>query len=312
MSVAPSVAVVAVGDGIDTAGIIDRLQRIGLMVTDDRHAATLLVTLTDDHLRPGLAALNAAALATDRPWLLARPGGRQLWLGPLLRPGHGACWTCLAERLRTNRAVSRPRATDSVPPPLDTVPAITADSGRDRHRPRGRQGPCRRTHRRRRRHRHARLDHPRTHDAPDRAPPPCPSCGDATPRPPTTPRLDVSATEDTWHRCRHHVSPITGLVPRLIAVPTPTVAALHLYVVGNGSPVAGDDALAPIPPRHGRGAPAPMPDSRVRALGEALEVRSGTRQGDEPVRTARWCELDERASTPTSSSCSARPVRPPP
>ena len=127
MSAAPSVAVVAVGDGIDTTAIIDRLQRVGITATGDHHAATLLVALTDDHLRPGLAALNTAALAINRPWLLARPGGRQLWLGPLLRPGHGACWTCLAERLRTNRAVSRPRATDSVPPPLDTAPAVTAD-----------------------------------------------------------------------------------------------------------------------------------------------------------------------------------------
>ena len=240
MSVAPSVAVVAVGDGIDTAGIIDRLQRIGLMATDDRHAATLLVALTDDHLRPGLAALNTAALATNRPWLLARPGGRQLWLGPLLRPGHGACWTCLAERLRTE-----PRRQPSSGHRLGATPARHGPGDhrrcrRDRHRPRGRQGPCRRTHRRRRRHRHARLDHPRTHDAPDRAPPPVPELRRRDPRPPTT-------TAPRRVGDRGHVAslppprqPDHGLVPRLIAVPTPTVAALHLYVVANGSPVSGD------------------------------------------------------------------------
>ena len=79
-------------------------------------------------------------------------------------------------------------------------------------------------------------------------------------------------------------------------MPTPTVAALHLYVVANGSPVTGVDGAAPDPATAWAwGAGTDAAAARVRALGEALEVRAGTGQGDEPVRMARWCELDERA-----------------
>ena len=65
----------------------------------------LTVALTDDYLREDLAELNATALASGRPWLLIKPLGTQLWLGPLFRPGRTACWACLAERLRANRPV---------------------------------------------------------------------------------------------------------------------------------------------------------------------------------------------------------------
>ena len=63
------------------------------------------VVLTDHYLRPQLEAINQASLASGRPWLLVRPLGQQIWIGPLFRPGASGCWQCLAERLRANRAV---------------------------------------------------------------------------------------------------------------------------------------------------------------------------------------------------------------
>src|SRR5262249_15338046 len=59
--------------------------------------------LSDDYLRTALQSINTAALAAGRPWLLVRPVGSQIWLGPLLRPGQSGCWVCLAHRLRANR-----------------------------------------------------------------------------------------------------------------------------------------------------------------------------------------------------------------
>ncbi len=63
------------------------------------------VVLTDDYLRIGLAAYNQQCLKSSRPWLLVRPVGRELWLGPLFRPGVTGCWECLSNRLRINRQV---------------------------------------------------------------------------------------------------------------------------------------------------------------------------------------------------------------
>src|SRR5262249_51835764 len=54
----------------------------------------------------GLDDFNRAALASGRPWLLAKPVGSVVWLGPLFRHGQGACWECLAQRLRGNREVA--------------------------------------------------------------------------------------------------------------------------------------------------------------------------------------------------------------
>src|SRR5207248_7014872 len=68
-------------------------------------AGNLTVALADDYLQDGLAALNTAALADGYPWLLVKPLGQVLWIGPLFRPGQTACWACLAQRLRLNRTV---------------------------------------------------------------------------------------------------------------------------------------------------------------------------------------------------------------
>ncbi|HEV7489150.1 MAG TPA: TOMM precursor leader peptide-binding protein [Thermoanaerobaculia bacterium] len=62
------------------------------------------VALVDDYLRPELATLNQECLAKDRPWMLARPVGSILWLGPLVRPGKTGCWECMAHRMRGHRA----------------------------------------------------------------------------------------------------------------------------------------------------------------------------------------------------------------
>jgi hypothetical protein len=63
------------------------------------------VVVTDDYLRQGLQDYNRQALAAGRPWLLVRPNGCQVWIGPLFRPGKTGCWECLATRLRANRQI---------------------------------------------------------------------------------------------------------------------------------------------------------------------------------------------------------------
>ncbi|MGB0562322.1 MAG: TOMM precursor leader peptide-binding protein [Spirulinaceae cyanobacterium] len=91
-------------------------------------APDLEVVLCDDYLQPELGALNRAALEQGRPWLLAKPAGSRLWLGPLFVPGRTACWACLAQRLRGNRPVEtylerQTEATLPLIPPLTLNPA---------------------------------------------------------------------------------------------------------------------------------------------------------------------------------------------
>ena len=72
-------------------------------LTSDRNA--LLVVLTDDYLQPQLKEINKTALSASQPWLLAKPVGGVLWLGPIFEPENTGCWECLSQRLRGHREV---------------------------------------------------------------------------------------------------------------------------------------------------------------------------------------------------------------
>ena len=88
--------------GVDAGPFIELLQALRVRIEDD---AGLGVVLADGYLRGDLKDYNAEALRENRPWLLIRPIGRQVWVGPLFRPGVTGCWECLAQRLRANSPV---------------------------------------------------------------------------------------------------------------------------------------------------------------------------------------------------------------
>ncbi|HEV2780409.1 MAG TPA: TOMM precursor leader peptide-binding protein [Actinophytocola sp.] len=98
---------------------------------DPEPAAALTVVLCDDYLNPELAEIDAVHRAANRTWLLAKPVGATLWLGPVFQPPEPGCWNCLAVRLWTHRnaeAVAQ-RALGRrgpAPSPAAAVPALSA------------------------------------------------------------------------------------------------------------------------------------------------------------------------------------------
>ncbi len=91
--------VVVAAFGVDAGPFRELLKSLHVRLAD---GGTPDVVLTDGALRGELRDFNAAALRDGRPWLLVKPAGRQIWVGPLFRPGKTACWECLAQRLRAN------------------------------------------------------------------------------------------------------------------------------------------------------------------------------------------------------------------
>src|ERR1700694_4605498 len=91
--------------GVATGPLAAALAALAVAVAAEGEEADLSVVLVDDYLRPELAEINRARLGDGKPWLLARPLGSILWLGPLLHPGRTGCWECLAQRLRGHRAI---------------------------------------------------------------------------------------------------------------------------------------------------------------------------------------------------------------
>jgi ribosomal protein S12 methylthiotransferase accessory factor len=63
------------------------------------------IVYTDDYLLDELEHYNQRNLQSQKPWLLVKPVGTTLWLGPIFQPGQTGCWQCLAQRLRGNRPI---------------------------------------------------------------------------------------------------------------------------------------------------------------------------------------------------------------
>lgn len=60
------------------------------------------VVFTDDYRGEELRKINNEALRTKTTWMLVKPVGVELWIGPIFIPGKTGCWECLEHRLNLN------------------------------------------------------------------------------------------------------------------------------------------------------------------------------------------------------------------
>ena len=316
---ATAVSVDAVGD-VALTPYLEALRRAGVRVAAD---AERRVVITDDYLRADLVRINQEALTGSREWLLMKPSGVLLWLGPVFRPGQGACWECLSARLRANRNVENfvaQRMGGAEPLALGrTITAMGEQIGAGiaastvaawvaRNAAPELDGAL------------VTLDlrswHSETHRLVGR--PQCRACGDApevvasAARPIVLVRRRKTFTADGGHRTRppeatvqrfqHHVSPISGIVPSLVRSGTPHDSVVHAYVAGANLSrplrtlaMLGEGLRSRI---GGKGASDAQ--ARASALCEALERYSGVFQGDEPRLQARLGELGAAAIHPNT------------
>jgi ribosomal protein S12 methylthiotransferase accessory factor len=93
---------VAVTAFVPSEQFISSLELLNVRVEEE---SNIRVVLTDDYLRDELDAFNQNALQLKSTWMLVKPVGTILWIGPMFQPGKTGCWECLAQRLRINRPV---------------------------------------------------------------------------------------------------------------------------------------------------------------------------------------------------------------
>jgi len=79
------------------------LTRLGVRTVT--RSPDLTITLVNDYLEQQLADLNRERVADKSPWLLVQPSGIFPLVGPVFRPDHSGCWTCLFDRMIRNREV---------------------------------------------------------------------------------------------------------------------------------------------------------------------------------------------------------------
>jgi oxazoline/thiazoline synthase len=309
-------SVVVRGLGVAVQTFLDLVGSLGVQATTEGPPD---VVLTDSYLRGDLKECNTAALSSGRPWLLVKPLGRQVWIGPLFRPGQTGCWECLAQRLRANSPVAAflqgrnghaPVVHDRActPATLQVAEGLAANAvaswvvhgalpdlnGKVQS-----------------------LDLPtwrlQTHVLVRL--PFCPACGGSgeAPRPFQPPVLEsrtrmvtndgghrIVSPEETLTRYSHHISPITGAVPMLERAALEGDGVLHVYVAGsnvarphhNLAHLRGD--LRTL--NAGKGTTEAQ--ARASGLCEGLERYSGLFRGDEPRRRARAGELGASAIPP--------------
>ncbi|MDT7788399.1 MAG: oxazoline/thiazoline synthase [Pseudonocardiales bacterium] len=122
------VSVVAIGD-INRDSLVEALHRNGLTVTSG--SGDLTVVACADYLAPELRDIDSAHRAAGTPWLLVKPVGAQVCVGPFFTPGDGPCWRCLATHLSANRSAEahvRARCGQRGPAPRAAIglPSLTA------------------------------------------------------------------------------------------------------------------------------------------------------------------------------------------
>lgn len=305
---------------VDTAPLQALLEQMNVKVAED---GDLTVVLTDHYLRPELQEINQQMVREGRSWLLIKPMGTLLWMGPLFRPGETACWECLAIRMRANSPVLACLEGSQCEPALAAVGgqqnaatmsaawgmaaqaiATWVAAGRDYPELEGTIHTYDLT-----------LFKSEKHQVQKQ--PICSTCGDVHSEPATTvPPIELQSRakiytadggfrsmtpQDTINRYIHHVSPICGTVSMLERwIESDENSVMHVFVSGHNIARAPRDIfnLKRDLRNSSAGKGTTEVQARASALGEALERYSGTFRGDEPRRKGRFVDMGDAAIHP--------------
>lgn len=315
---AATAVALAVAGEVDAAPVLEALASAGVQA--GLGESGFRVVVTDNYLNPDLARHNETALRTGEPWLLAKPIGSTLWVGPVFKPG-GGCWACLAYRLSGHRQVDeylRDRADHQGPlrVPLADL-AVTRDMGArlvalETAKYLAGLGTAEENG-------VLTLDtiHLNSQRHPLHRRPQCPHCGDEalTARRMSAPVVLASCpkvyTGDGGHRAKNpdqvleaygpQVSPVTGVVRELRPYET-GIPFVKGYSAGHNF-ARRVERLSQL--RKGlrsmaAGKGTTDTQARASAICEAIERYSGLFGGDEPRRTATLAELGEQAVAPNT------------
>lgn len=308
------VAVEAVG-AVERDWLAGALAPLGVRVA---RRADFTIVLTDDYLRTELAGFNRRALAKRLAWMLVKPVGAVLWIGPIFEPDRTGCWECLAERL--SRTLERQIQSSAGGPNAGAVisraqlPATIALGAQLAALEvwKWRALGCNR------RltgtlltwdtltlslaeHALVRVDG-------------CPACGGRRARlrmrpvrlesRPKFPHADggyrVVSPEETYERFRHHISPLLGVVDKIEPFYRDPSGLIQVHLAGHNFTLnyRRSQFAQWTAGRKSAGKGISRAQSITGALCEALERYSGIFRGNEPRRRAAFAELAGQAVHP--------------
>ncbi len=292
---ASRVRVLAAG-GMNPEPLLAALTDLNIAITTNQNKSTLDLVVTDDYLRNELQDIAAAARAAGRRWMLLRPVGFEIWIGPLFVPEATGCLACLWHKLTRHRLIQRfasarcgkvelplPRLPGSVRAAceLAAIEAAKAIAGATD----GLTGRILSID--------TRTWSSRTHDLVRN--PSCPICGNPPSHEAVPVELvsgKVAFAQDGGHRTippeatlrkyEHLISPITGIINTLWSVPG-MGDIIHVYGAGHNAAVRLDrmEDLKVGLRNSSAGKGASETQAKASAISEALERYCGEADGSE-------------------------------
>jgi oxazoline/thiazoline synthase len=315
------VAVKTVGSNISSSEFISILESLHIQVAEE---GDIEVVLSDDYLNEKLEAFNQECLQRSRPWMLVKPIGTIVWIGPIFYPGKTGCWQCLAQRLQNNRPIAgfiqrRKEISAPFPLPLASLPSTGQTALGMAATEVFKwivQGENKRLEGVLVTHDTIALD-TQNHILVKR--PQCRDCGQKLVNQFQGKPLAIilgsrrkTFTADGGHRCclpeetlrnyQHHISPITGVVRELGKVSIGLNGLTHTYLAKHHFATMFDDLNALNQNIRGRSAGKGKTDSQARASAfcEAIERYSGVFQGDEIRQKGSYQQLGDKAIHPNA------------
>lgn len=310
------VSLIGLGHGIDALETMLGNHNVGIARDG---WGDLRVAVVDDYLHPGLSAINDEAIARGAPWIIVKPDGIFVWIGPLMQAGETGCWECLAQRLRGQREVESFALNGSAKTSFPALAALPGTRGAGlamaaieiakwcaSEANSVLEGAV------------VTFDtlalETRRHILTRR--PQCPACGDpdafrtAMPRPVTLQSVTKGFTADGGHRSvapeetlrrhEHLVGPVTGITRGLARITPEDGSPLHVYTAGVNL-ATRHDTLQRM--RRGLrtsccGKGTTDVQARASSLGETAERYSGVYRGEEYSIAGTIAEIGPDAIDP--------------
>ena len=313
-----TVSIISLGK-VKAEPLISTLESLNIRVENE---GDFTIVVTDDYLQPDLDEFNTQALHQQKPWMLVKPVGASIWVGPIFVPSQTGCWQCLAQRLRSNRevetAVGKQKGI--------ITPFLTSRSILPTHFQIGLNLAATEVAKWIVQGKHEQLEGKvltldlaslsmQQHVLVKR--PQCPACGDKNafehhkPKPIVLQSQKKRFTIDGGHRCltpeqtlkkyEHHISPITGVVT---ALPKENIESDLIHNYSAFHSFGGNlDNLASLRHRlRNKSAGKGKTDSQSKASGfcEAIERYSGVFTGDENLIKGTYAQLAPAAIHPNN------------
>jgi len=309
---------------IETSSLLSAIMALGMKVVTteeeirDRKENSIFLYVMEDYLQEELEEINRKALENNQTWMIIKPAGMIIWMGPVFIPSVTGCWECLAGRLRSKRDIELFIQTKrKTPTPLVTSLAalpttmeIAWQTGahqialwaiQKEHAPLAGKVLTINT---------ANFTS-EEHILVKR--PQCPLCGSHKSSSPFRPKLKkrkknfilgsghrTLSAEETFRKYSHHISPVTGIMDSLIKGYNDENNIVYVYFGGHNFAIKHHSIV--MLERHLRSMSAGKGTTDIQAktgaLCEAIERYSGLFQGNEKRKKASYKKIKNKAIFP--------------